>query len=165
LQGSENKYKVLLENLPQKIYHKDKNSVYVSCNNNYARDLKIQPDKIIGKTDYDFYTKELAEKYRADDKRILESGKTEYIEEKYIQNGQELFVQTVKTPLKDEKGNTIGILGIFWDITEHRQMEEALKESEERYRTIIENSNDMIWTLDTALGQYYFCIRYAEVNF
>src|SRR5665811_2478972 len=100
LHGSENKYQVLLENLPQKIYHKDKNSVYVSCNNNYARDLKIQPDKIIGKTDYDFYTKELAENYRADDKRILESGKTEYIEEKYIQNGQEVFVQTFKTPLK-----------------------------------------------------------------
>ncbi len=63
-----NKSRVLLENLPQKIFHKDKNSVYVSCNNNYARDLKIQPDEIIGKTDYDFYTKELAEKYRADDK-------------------------------------------------------------------------------------------------
>jgi hypothetical protein len=94
-----------------KICHKKyfikKNSVYVSCNNNYARDLKIQPDEIIGKTDYDFYNKELAEKYRADDKRIMESGKTEYIEEKYIQNGQEVVVQTVKTPLKDEKGNTI----------------------------------------------------------
>jgi PAS domain-containing protein len=42
LQGSETKYRILLENLPQKIYHKDKNSVYVSCNNNYARDLKIR---------------------------------------------------------------------------------------------------------------------------
>jgi PAS domain-containing protein len=48
LQGSENKYRVLLENLPQKIFHKDKNSVYVSCNNNYAHDLKIHPDEIIG---------------------------------------------------------------------------------------------------------------------
>ena len=41
--AGENKYKELLENLPQKIFYKDKNSVYVSCNNNYARDLKIQP--------------------------------------------------------------------------------------------------------------------------
>ena len=161
LQGSENKYRVLLENLPQKIFHKDKNSVYVSCNNNYARDLKIQPDEIIGKTDYDFYNKDLAEKYIADDKRIMESGKTEYIEEKYIQNGQEVFVQTAKTPLEDEKGNTIGILGIFWDITEHRQTEEALKESEERYRTIIEYSNDMIWTLDTE-GRFLFFNKRSE---
>ena len=164
LQASENKYRVLLENLPQKIFHKDKNSVYVSCNNNYARDLKIQPDEIIGKTDYDFYTKELAEKYRADDKRIMESGKTENIEEKYIQNGQEVIVQTVKTPLEDEKGNTIGILGIFWDITEHRQIEEALMESEERYRTIIEYSNDMIWTLDIQGGFLFFNKRSEEIT-
>ncbi len=107
---SENKYKVLIENLPQKIFHKDGNSVYVSCNESYANDLKIQPDEIVGKTDYDFYTKELAEKYRADDKRIMESGETEYFEERYIQNGQEVFIQTAKTPLKDEKGNNIGIL-------------------------------------------------------
>lgn len=161
LQGDENKYRVLLENLPQKIFHKDVNSVYVSCNNNYAHDLKIQPDEIIGKTDYDFYNKELAEKYRADDKRIMESGKVENIEEKYIQDGQEVFVQTVKTPLKDEKGNIIGLLGIFWDITKHRQIEEALKESEELYRTIIENSNDMIWTLDTE-GYYQFVNKRIE---
>lgn len=105
--------------------------------------------------------RELAEKYRADDKRIIESGKTEYIEEKYIQNGQEVIVQTAKTPLKDEKGNTIGILGIFWDITERRQIEEALKESEERYRTIIEYSNDMIWTLDTE-GRFLFFNKRSE---
>jgi len=47
--AAENKYRELLENLPQKIFHKDKNSVYVSCNNNFARDLKIQPDEIIGR--------------------------------------------------------------------------------------------------------------------
>ncbi len=164
LQASENKYRQLLENMPQKIFHKDKNSVYVSCNNNYARDLKIQPDEIIGKTDYDFYSRELAEKYRADDIRIMESGKTEYIEEKYIQNGQEVFVQTVKTPLKDEKGNTIGILGIFWDITERKQTEETLKESEERYRTIIEYSNDMIWTLDTEGRFLFFNNRSEEIT-
>ncbi len=161
LQESENKYRVLLENLPQKIFHKDRNSVYVSCNNNYARDLKIQPDEIIGKTDYDFHNKDLAEKYRADDERIMESGKTEHIEEKYIHNGQEVIVQTVKTPLEDEKGNTIGILGIFWDITERRRIEEELKESEERYRTIIEYSNDMIWTLDTQ-GRFLFFNKRSE---
>jgi PAS domain S-box-containing protein len=127
LRASEHKYKTLLENLSQKIFYKDKNSVYVSCNENYAHDLGIKPEEIAGKTDYDFYPKDLAEKYRADDKRIMEAGKSEDIEEKYIKDGQETVVYTVKTPVGDEQGNIIGILGIFWDITERKQTEEKEK--------------------------------------
>jgi len=81
LHASEGKYRTLVENLPQKIFLKDKDSVYVSCNENYARDLGITPEGRAGKTDYDFFPKELAEKYRADDKRIMESGNTEEIDE------------------------------------------------------------------------------------
>jgi len=55
LRRSEKKYRTLLENLPQKIFHKDSHSVYISCNKNYADDLNIRPDEITGKTDYDFY--------------------------------------------------------------------------------------------------------------
>ena len=85
LRESERKYKTLVENLPEKIFVKDKNSIFVSCNENYARDLGIDPEEIVGRTAFDFYPKELAEKYRADDKTIMESGATEHIEEKYIQ--------------------------------------------------------------------------------
>ncbi|MBA7628437.1 Adaptive-response sensory-kinase SasA [subsurface metagenome] len=126
LRDSESKYKTLVENLPQKIFLKDKNSVYVSCNDNLARDFKIKREEIAGKTDYDLVPKELADKYRADDKRIIESGETEAIEEKYIQQGEERIIHTVKTPVKDEQGNTIGVLGIFWDITELKRGEEEL---------------------------------------
>jgi PAS domain S-box-containing protein len=126
LRASEIKHRTLLENLPQKIFRKDRNSVYISCNENYAHDLKIKPEEIAGRTDLEFYPKELVEKYRADDKRIIESGKTEDIEEKYIQDGEERFVHTTKTPFKDEQGNVVGILGIFWDVTEHKQAEEKL---------------------------------------
>ncbi|NWG11209.1 PAS domain S-box protein [Candidatus Bathyarchaeota archaeon] len=126
LRRSEKESRTLLENLPQKIFFKDKNSVYISCNGNYARDLEIHPDDIRGKTDYDFYPKKIAEKYRADDKRIVESGKTEDIEEEYVQDGQKAFVHTVKTPVTDEKGNVVGILGIFWDITDRKRAEEEL---------------------------------------
>ncbi len=124
LRASENKYRTLLENLPQKIFLKDRNSVYVSCNENYARDLRIKPEEIAERTDCEFYPKELAEKYRRDDKRLMDSGKIEDIEEKYIQDGKEVIVHTVKTPLKDEQGNVIGILGIFWDITERKRARE-----------------------------------------
>jgi PAS domain S-box-containing protein len=155
LRVSENKYRTLLENLPQKIFLKDKNSVYISCNESYASDMKIKPEEIAGKTDYDFYPKELAEKYRADDKRILESGQVEDIEEKYIQHGQEIIVHTVKTPLKDEQGNTLGLLGIFWDITERKRQEKELKDSEERFRTIFDNAADGILLADIETRKFY----------
>jgi PAS domain S-box-containing protein len=162
LQESENKYRTLLENLPQKIFLKDRNSVYVSCNEHYAGDLKIESEEIAGKTDYDFHPKELAEKYRADDKRIMESGEAEDIEEKYIQQEQEIIVHTVKTPVKDAQGNVIGILGIFWDISERKKAEEALKESELRFRTIFDNAADGMLLADVEnkkfdAGNKVFC--------
>jgi len=129
LARSESKFRTLVENIPKKIFIKDKNSVYLFSNHNYAQDLKIQPEEIVGKTDYDFYAKELAEKYCADDKRIIKTGKTEDIEEKYIENGEERWVHTVKTPYKDAKGNIIGVLGIFRDITEQKNTEELILET------------------------------------
>jgi PAS domain S-box-containing protein len=136
LQASEKKYRTLLENLPQKIFLKDKDSVYISCNENYARDLKIKAKDIAGKTDYDFFPEELAHKYRADDKRVIKSGKTEDINEKYIKEGKEVIVHTVKTPVRDEQGNVTGILGIFWDITSQRRAQKKLLDYQKRLRDL-----------------------------
>ncbi|MFC2048587.1 PAS domain S-box protein [Elusimicrobiota bacterium] len=123
LQEKEYRYRTLVENVPQKIFLKDKKSTYVSCNENYATDLKIKPDEIVGKTDYDFYPRELAEKYRKDDRKLMASGKTEDIEEEYIVNGQKEFVHTVKTPIVDDEGNVNGVLGVFWDVSKQRKAE------------------------------------------
>jgi len=127
---SEGKYRTLVENIPQKIFFKNKDSVYISCNSNFAEDLQLKPAEISGHTDYDFYPRELAEKYRADDKRVIESGNTERIEERYIEHGQERTVETFKTPFIDESGKTIGVLGIFHDITKQKEMERQSHERE-----------------------------------
>jgi len=144
LRESEQKHKVLLENLPQKIFYKGKNLTYVSCNDNYARGLGAKSDEIAGKTDYEFFPKELAEKYRADDKSVMDSGKTKEIEETYIQDGQEMWVQTVKIPIKNEEGNIVGIIGIFWDITERKQAQGNIVRSAQEWRTTFDSITDMV---------------------
>lgn len=138
IRESEGKYRTLLENLPQKIFFKDRNSVYISCNENYAEDLKIEPEDIVGKTDFDFFHMKLAEKYRADDKRIIDSGNTEDINEEYIREGEKQIIHTVKTPVRDEKGNVIGILGIFWDITKMMKTREELRKYRNRLEFLVE---------------------------
>jgi PAS domain S-box-containing protein len=150
---SENYYRTLVENLPQKIFLKDKNSVYLSCNENYSRDLRIRPDEITGKTDYDFYPKELAKTYQADDKRIVESGKTEDIEERYIQDGKEVIVHTVKTPVKDKKCKTVGILGIFWDITERKHVDDDLMKYREQLEKMVEKRTAELRMVNEQLQQ------------
>jgi PAS domain S-box-containing protein len=142
LRVSEYKYRTLVENIPQKIFLKDRKSTYISCNKNYATDLNINPEIIAGKTDYDFFPKDLAEKYRSDDNRVMSTGQTEEIVEQYLQNGIVRWTNTIKTPVRDSEGNITGIFGIFWDITEHILAEQALKQSEIKYRAIFENNGN-----------------------
>jgi len=135
---SETLYRSLVEHLPQLIFIKDRNSVYISCNAKYAHSLGIKPEEIVGKDDSAFYPRELAEKYRADDRTVIDTGTLKDIEEKYLVEGAERWVHTIKLPYRDEHGNIIGVLGIFEDITEHKKVEVALLESEERYRQLLE---------------------------
>ncbi|MCX6340198.1 MAG: PAS domain S-box protein, partial [Candidatus Aureabacteria bacterium] len=138
LRKSELKYRTLLENLPQKIVYKNVDSVYISCNENFARDAKMKPEEIVGKTDFDLFKKELAESYRKVDRQVMRSGKTEYFEERYMKGRRESIIQTVKTPVRDEKGRITGILGIFWDITRRKQDEEKLKKYQRRLEEMVE---------------------------
>jgi len=140
LKESERRNRTLLENIPMKIFYKNRDSVFISCNKAFASDLGIMEDEIEGKTDFDFFPEELAEKYRNDDIRIMEAGTAERIEEPYELNGVQRIVSTTKSPIDDGHGNTIGILGIFYDITSEKLTQEALKASELKYRTLVDNS-------------------------
>jgi PAS domain S-box-containing protein len=127
LRESEALYRTLVESIPQKVFMKGRDLRYVSINENYARNLGIRPADAVGKVDYDFFPKELADKYRADDLRIMEMGRTEDLEEKYIQEGKEVWVHTVKTPVRDQHGEVVGVFGIFWDVTDRRRLEHELR--------------------------------------
>jgi two-component system NtrC family sensor kinase len=128
LRASEVFYHSLVESLPQSILRKNLEGRFTFGNQNFCNALKRPLEQIIGKTDYDFYPRELAEKYRQDDACVIASGKLfETVEEHVLPSGDTLYVQVIKTPLYDPSGKIIGIQGIFWDVTERKRAEEQLQ--------------------------------------
>ena len=142
------KHRTLLKNIPQRIFYKDPNSTYVLCSESFAANLRIGLEEIRGKTDYDFFPKELADKYLADDRRIILSGQAENIEERYLKGEEIRIANTYKAPVRDAKGEIVGILGVFSDISVQKKAEEVLQKSEERLKTVFESVPDGIYICD-----------------
>ncbi len=144
LQESQQMLQLVMNSTPQAIFWKDRNSAYLGCNPNFARHAGLSsPDEIVGKTDYDLpWRKEETDFYRESDRRVVEADSPEFhiIESQLQADGKQAWVETNKVPLHDAKGNVVGILGTYEDITERRQAERNLQIAEERYRTIFENS-------------------------
>ena len=120
----------IVEGLPIRAFWKDRDSRYLGCNTLFAIDAGFtRPDELIGKTDFDMGWNDLAEIYRADDLRVMESEvpKLAYEEPQTSHEGKIIWVRTSKVPLRDAEQNVIGILGVFEDITAHKQAEETQK--------------------------------------
>jgi PAS domain S-box-containing protein len=128
--ASEAKYRSLAENLEQCIFLKDKDFRFVAANRPFCQVLGRSETDIVGKTDFDFYPPELAEKYRADDHRVVTEAKPVELEEQSVLRGAQRTVRVIKTPVKDADGQTIGVMGIFWDVTEQRRLEAQLRQAQ-----------------------------------
>jgi len=146
LRDSEALYHSLVESLPLNIFRKDREGRFTFGNQLFCETLKKQPEEFLGKTDIDFYPPDLAAKYRQDDQRVMETGAVyETVEEHQKPDGEKIFVEVIKAPLRDSRDEIIGIQGIFWDVTEREQAEEALRQAEEKYRSIFENAVEGIF--------------------
>ncbi|MCX6120944.1 MAG: PAS domain S-box protein [Ignavibacteriales bacterium] len=101
----------------------------------------------IGKDDFDIYPKELADGFYADDQSVIQTGKAVVNREEYIidKQGQKRWLNTSKLPLRDAEGQTIGLVGVGRDITERKKADEALRESEERFRIIAEQTGRLVY--------------------
>jgi two-component system, NtrC family, sensor kinase len=122
-------YHSLVETIPQMILCKDLDGRFTFANDKFCAELGTTLENVKGKTDFDFFPKELAEKYRRDDKKVLDSGQVlDVVEQHVTPKGDKLYVQVMKTPLCGPDGKAIGIQGIFWDVTERMRAEEKLKE-------------------------------------
>lgn len=127
LLARENRYRTILENIPQKIFLKDKNSIYTFCNEAYARGLNLKEEQILDKTDDDLFPMEVAQKYVLDEQRILAAGTAEELEIREQCNGEERFALMMKMPIRDGRGNILGLLGIIRDNNEKKQTEKEIE--------------------------------------
>jgi PAS domain S-box-containing protein len=142
-------YHALVESLPQNIFRKDSDGVFTFANQRFCNILGRKLDEVVGKTDYDFFPYDLAEKYRRDDAQVMRTGKNiELVEEHCTPQGEKLFVEVIKTPVFDLDGKVIGTQCFFWDVTQKHRAEEALQESERRYRQLTEAALDAIIVAD-----------------
>ena len=126
LRESEERHRTLIKSLPQRVFFKDCRSAFISVNGSFAGDLGMRPEDLIGKTDHDLFPKESADKYRADDLRVIETRQSETLEEVNVVEGHERIVEVVKAPVIGDDGDVLGVLGLFTDITDRKQAEQQL---------------------------------------
>jgi PAS domain S-box-containing protein len=192
LQQSQQMLQLVMNTIPQRVFWKDRNSVFQGCNLQLALDTGLKSSEdIIGKTDYDLvYNLDEAEFYRQVDQEVMETNTPRYriIETQLQANGKQCWLETNKIPFHDQEGNVVGILGTYEDITERKLAQELLAESEIRFRQLaqqeklinhlanqIRNSLDLKTILETTVLQVwelmkvdrcYFCwYRREEMGF
>jgi PAS domain S-box-containing protein len=130
LRLSEARYRTLVENIPLKVFLKDRESRYVSVNRAYAEELGLAAEAVVGKTDFDLYPPELAEAYLGSDRRVLAGGEVLEYDEEHFDDGRRHVIHMVKVPVTDSVGKITGVLGAFSDITERLLLEEQLRHSQ-----------------------------------
>ena len=129
LQASTRILEGIIDTIPARVFWKDKDLVYLGCNAIFAHDAGFtDPKDIIGKDDFQMGWRDQAELYRADDRLVIESGSSKILveEPQTTPDGHFITLLTSKVPLRSSKGEVIGVLGTYMDITERQQREKEI---------------------------------------
>ena len=151
LENEHNLLRTLVDALPDNIYVKDKESRFIGCNKAAARRFgAANPDEILGKSDFDFFPHELAQRYYDEEQNIITSGQSIINREEYTDEsaGAPHWCAATKVPLRDKDGSVMGIVGIGRDITEQKHTEMMLRENEQFFRLLFTTSPDSILLFD-----------------
>ncbi len=150
--------KTLIQTIPDLVWLKDPQGIYLACNPRFEALYGAKEADIIGKTDYDFVDKEIADTFRYHDKKAIETGRSVMNEEwlTFAKDGLRKLSKTTKTPMYDEEGRLLGVLGVGHDITQQRQ-------SEERLKYALSGSSDGLWDWDMETDAVYYSPRWFEM--
>ena len=162
-ESSRQMLQLVLDTIPVRVFWKDKELRYLGCNKRFAIDSGYQNyHEVVGRTDYEMGWRDQADLYREDDFAIIASGehKIAYEEPQTTPDGQTIWLQTSKIPLRDTAGNIIGVLGTYDDITVRKQAEvqlkiateEAQKASEAKSVFLANMSHEIRTPLNAVLG-------------
>jgi len=148
--------RTLVQTIPDLIWLKDPDGVYLSCNPMFERFFGAREADIAGKTDYDFVSRGQADLFRENDQKAMAAGRPSKNEEwvTFADDGHRALLDTIKTPMYDAGGRIVGVLGIARDITERRQSEDDLRESEERFKNVFNSADEGILIADAETKKF-----------
>ena len=143
---SENQFRILIRSIPDLIWLKDQHGGYLACNQSFENFFGAMETDIIGKTDYDFVDKELADSFRDYDQKVMAGGVTSVNEElvTFASDNHHAILETIKVPMKDVEGNLVGVLGISRDVTEKKKIENELQNHRTNLEALVsERTNEL----------------------
>jgi PAS domain S-box-containing protein len=152
--------KTLIQTIPDLVWLKDPQGVYLACNPRFEQLYNAPEAAIVGKTDYDFADRELADFFRANDLAAMAAGHPRVNEERleFADDSPGGLYETTKTPMYAADGSLIGVLGIAHEITAQRATETALRERQALLDTIFSQARAAIELVDTET------LRFVEFN-
>ena len=165
LQRSQGLLRAVLDAIPARVFWKDADLRYLGANVPFARDAGFaSPTELLGKDDFAMGWKEQAELYRADDRAVIAAGQAKLnIEEpQTTPDGRSLTLLTSKVPLRDDAGDVIGVLGTYLDITDRKQAQQRLRESQELLDYIIRHDQSGVAVFDNEMRYVFVSDRYLE---
>jgi PAS domain S-box-containing protein len=152
LASERNLLRTVIDNLPDRIYVKDRDGRYLLDNIAHQRHLGVKSvDEIVGKSSRDFFPPAIAARFEYDDNAVINAAAPLYDREESTEDakGEVGWLLTTKVPLRDARGQIVGLVGLSRDITARKRAEEILRQSEEKTRMIVETAQDAFISMDS----------------